>query len=102
MSNMKLREIDHDIDAELAVRLLGWKWLSFMSRPVKSHPEYQTGKEIRCRQLFTPRQLADERWQEYLAAKDARDATGDKPLSYTYCSSNGPEYPPKFHLLVEE
>lgn len=52
--------------------------------------------------VVSPRQLADERWQEYLAAKDARDATGDEPLSYTYCSSNGPEYPPKFHLLVEE
>lgn len=54
---MKLREIEHDINEELAVRFLGWKWVAFMSRPTKSHPEYHSGKEIMCRQLFSPKQL---------------------------------------------
>lgn len=99
---MKLREIEHDIDAELAVRLLGWKWLSFMSRPMASHPEYESGKKIRCRQLFSPKQLCDARWKSFFAKEDARDATGEEPLSYAYCSSNGPAIVPKFHLLVEE
>jgi hypothetical protein len=99
---MKLREVEHDIDAELAVRLLGWKWLSFMSRPVSSHPLYETRQEIRCRELFSPRQLASDTWVAWLKSKDARDATGDEPLSYAYCSSSGPERPPRFHLLIEE
>jgi hypothetical protein len=99
---MKLREIEHDIDAELAVRLLGWKWMSFMSRPVSSHPLYETRQEIRCRQLFSPSQLADPRWSKYLAERDACEATGDEPLSYAYCSSNGPAMVPTFHVFVEE
>jgi len=99
---MKLREVEHDIDAELAVRFLGWKWMSFMSRPVSSHPLYETRQEIRCRELFSPRQLASDTWVAWLKSKDARDATGDEPLSYAYCSSSGPERPPRFHLLIEE
>lgn len=99
---MRLLETTSELNEELAVRLLGWKWLSFMTRPSKSHPEYYIGKNIRCRRLFSPEELNSERWNDVFAERDARDATGDEPLAYAYCSSNGPACPPKFHILVEE
>lgn len=99
---MKLREIGHNCDEEFAVKFLGWKWMSFMTIPIASHPEYGTGKNIRCRRLFSPGELKSKGWQEVFAAKDGREATGEEPLAYAYCSSNGPAMVPVFHLFVEE
>lgn len=99
---MKLREIEHNCDEEFAVKFLGWKWMSFLSRSTKSHELYKTGQEIRCRQLFSARQLANEDWAAWLNSKDACEATGEEPLSYAYCSSNGPAFAPVFLLFVEE
>ena len=95
-----MRIVEHNMAEELAVKLLGWKWLSFVGQPTKDHPRYPD--KIRVRQLFPPRQLDDAQWNAFLYKNEAQPANGSEPLSYAYDSSNGPARLPKFTILVDE
>ena len=75
--------------------------MSFIGKPVKSCPEYP--KDVRVRQLLSSKQLESKTWIDFLAENDDREANGDEPLSYTYCSAGCCAVPlPKFTILVEE
>lgn len=72
---------DWDKNEEIAIKLMGWKWMTFHGIPVKGAPGYP--EECTVKQLFTPEALANPKWQEIFTG----EATGQEPLSYTYCSS---------------
>lgn len=92
--------VKHMLDEELAIRLLGWKWMSFIGTPVKSSPAYPN--LVRVRQLMSPKQLESKSWINYFNRTEGREATGDEPLAYTYCSSWCTAASiPKFTILVE-
>jgi len=96
-----MRIIKHKMAEELAIKLLGWKWVSFIDVPIKGTEGYP--KRCRVRQLLSAKQMKSERWQSFLREREASDATGDEPLSYAYCSSQGSIVAlPRFVLLVEE
>jgi hypothetical protein len=86
-----MKQLTHDLHEELAIRLLGWRWMAFTGIPVKGTASYP--KKCRVRQLFSKEQLA--------TLTDAEEATGDEPLSYAYCSSVGPAIVPRFAIFVE-
>ena len=69
-----------------AVHKLGWRWMAFDGIPIKGTPGYP--QRQRVKQLFSPEQLADREWQDFLNRSSASEADGDEPLSYTYCSSH--------------
>jgi len=81
---------DRELDILIA-EMMGWRWVSFIDIPVRGTPGYP--QECRVRRFFPPETLADEEWKSYLQKHDARDATGDEPLHYAYCSSMGPAFP---------
>jgi hypothetical protein len=97
---MKQLKISHKEREELCIRLLGWKWVSFIGIPHNEHPTYPA--ECRVRQLLSAKQLKNKYWREMLDANDAQPATGEEPLSYRYCSSQGPARVPEFVVLVED
>ena len=95
------RIIKHQMTEELAVRLLGWKWMSFVGIPVKGTEGYPA--KCRVRQLMSAEQLKSKEWQKHFQDHEGADATGDEPLTYTYCSSGRRDVPlPRFTILVEE
>ena len=95
------RIVKHDMAEELAIRLLGWKWMSFVGVPVKGTEGYPN--KCRVRQLMSAAQLNGKEWREYFRDHEGADATGDEPLAYTYCSSGRSDAPlPRFTILVEE
>ena len=97
----KMKILKHDLDEELAIRLLGWKWMSFVSIPVKGTPGYPA--QCRVRQLMSAKQLKMKEWQRALDETEGREATGDEPLAYTYCSSGRSDATvPRFTILVDE
>ena len=94
-----------DLSEEVARQLFGWKWMSWVDTPVKEAPGYPA--KCRIRQFVSPRTIADRRWISFWAERELRDATGDEPLSYRYCSSMGPERCPHYGgaddiLVLEE
>ncbi len=96
-----MKVVAHEMTEELAVRLLGWKWMAFDDIPIKGTPGYPA--ECRVRQLFSAKQLANAKWRKYLEEHNASDATGEEPLSYTYCSSGcNAARLPRFTILVDE
>lgn len=96
---MKLIE-KHDLHEEIAIRVLGWKWMSFVGIPTKSAEGYPAKRRVR--ELFSPKMLKSAEWQKYLAENEGREADMTEPLSYCYCSSQGPVVPPRIYLLVQE
>jgi len=90
----------HDFTERICEEMLGWKWMSFVGTPVRGTDGYPA--KCRVRQFLSPKSLKSAGWQEYLAENDGREATGDEPLAYCYCSSCGPECPPRIILLIEE
>lgn len=94
-----MHPIKHRLDEELAIRLLGWKWISFVGIPVRETPSYP--KKTRVRQLFSKSQLEGKDWEEFARKYEAKEATGEEPLAYSYCSSQGPAMLPKFTILVD-
>ena len=68
-----------------AIETLGYKWMSFDGIPTRGTEGYP--QRQRVRQLMSPEQLASPRWQEFLQQNNGREADGDEPLSYSYCSS---------------
>ncbi len=96
---MKLIE-DHGMDEEIAVRLFGWKWMSYVGIPIRGTEGYP--KECRVRELFSPTQLKMPEWIEHFAKHEGREAEGTEPLAYCYCSSSGWTVPPRIVFLVME
>lgn len=82
------------MDEAVAEELFGWKWLAFTCRPTRSHPEYP--KEMRVRRFYPPVESLGKQWAAYFKEHPHEPATGDEPLSYCYCSSNGPHMVPHF------
>lgn len=96
-----MRVIEHNMAEELAIRLLGWKWVSFVGIPVKGTEGYPN--KCRVRQLMSAAQLKNKEWQAYLQDHQGADATGDEPLAYTYCSSGRNDARlPRFTILVDD
>lgn len=95
------RIVSHQLDEELAIRLLGWKWMSFIGIPVKGTSGYPA--KCRVRQLFSAAQLKAKSWREFFEEWEGCEATGDEPLAYGYCSSQSSCVPlPRFTIMVEE
>lgn len=92
------RILKHDMHEELAIRLLGWKWVSFVGIPVRGTDGYPT--PCRVRQLFSKEQIERETFKTWLRDNQGANASGLEPLSYAYCSSSGPTPLPKFTILV--
>jgi len=90
----------HGIDELILTQVLGWKWMSFIAIPVRGTEGYP--QEMRVRELFSPERLESRDWQKHLANCEGREADGTEPLSYRYCSSVGPESPPRLFILVDE
>lgn len=96
-----MKIVKHKLNEYLAITLLGWKWVSFVGIPVKGTEGYP--KKCRVRQLLSKKQLESESWQDKLSVNEGRDAIGDEPLAYTYCSSQGSDARvPRFTILVDE
>ena len=72
------------IEAWCAEHVMGWRWYSFLSIPVKGTPGYPG--TMRVRQFFSKAQLNNPKWQEFVDRSSVQPATGDEPLSYDYCS----------------
>jgi len=85
-----------DLDYCVAEELFGWKWLAYLGIPVRDTPGYPN--KVLVRQFFSPGIEANKHWLDYFAHKGGgfQPATGDEPLSYRYCSSQGPEMVPYF------
>lgn len=96
---MKLIE-QHGMDEEIAIRVLGWKWMSFVGIPTRGEKDYPAKRRVR--ELFSPKMLKSKQWQEFLEAHEGREADMSEPLSYRYYSSQGPAVPPRIFLLVQE
>lgn len=96
-----MRIIEHNLNEELAIRLLGWQWKSFVGTPIKGTAGYPT--KCRVRQLLSAEQLKSDHWQKFLQENDGADATGREPLAYTYCSNGRRDEPlPRFTILMDD
>jgi hypothetical protein len=93
-----MRIVKHNMTEELAIRLLGWKWVTIIGIPTKDHPQYP--ERIPVRQLLSPDQLKDPIWIGYLDRCDAQLSDGTEPLAYCNGSSSAPL--PKITILVDE
>lgn len=83
------------LDAAIAEKFFGWAWVSFIGRPVRSHPDYP--KEVRVRRFFSRSSRSDDRWTAFIADKKASFFVAeDVPLAYCYCSSCGPQLVPHY------
>lgn len=87
-----------ELDAAVA-EMMGWRWLSFVGRPVRSTPSYP--KECRVRQEFPPESQLSQRWLDYLAELKAAPSVGDEPLAYCYESSMGPHQKPPWTTDID-
>lgn len=82
-----------DLDHAIAEEFFCWSWVSFISIPMRSHPDYP--EMIRVRQ-FVLADLAGDRWKQFFEENDGALADGSEPLAYCYCSSVGPAFVPHF------
>lgn len=96
---MKVIE-DHNLHDQILTQVLGWKWMSYIGKPCRGTEGYP--EDCRVRQLMSPRQLESQKWKDYFAGCEGREADGTEPLSYRYCSSVGPAMPPRILILVDE
>ncbi len=81
-------------DEFIAQHVFGWKWISYIGTPIRGTEGYPC--KCRVRQFFSPKTLENKDWIEYFAEAKAQPATGDEPLSYSYCSSAAPEMVPPY------
>jgi hypothetical protein len=87
----------NELDEEVAKKIFGWRWMSWVGIPVKGTPGYPA--RCRIRQFMSPDTMRNQRWLDFWNRSDVgevREATGDEPLSYCYCSSQGCEIPPDY------
>lgn len=98
---MKLKPIqDEEIATAIIIKMLGWKWMSFIGIPTRDTEGYP--EKRRVRELFSPKQLKSKQWIDYLSQNEGREADGTEPLSYSYCSSAGPAMPPRLFVLIDD
>lgn len=83
-----------ELDHAVAEEFFGWKWIAVTDIPVRRTPGYPN--RMRVRRFVPPDVFTNKRWKDYLAEAEVGDATGDEPLDYCYCSSNGPHMVPHF------
>ena len=96
---MKIIE-KHNLHEQVLTQVLGWKWVSYIGVPVRGTAGYPA--KCRVRSLMSPKTLKTENWIEYLKTHEGADADMTEPLEYSYCSSMGPEIPPRIMILVDE
>jgi hypothetical protein len=83
------------LDCLVAQELFGWKWLAYQGTPVKGTPGYPKHQTIR--RFFPPDIMQQEAWHKHFQKLGGvSDASGNEPLDYSYCSSNGPHDVPHF------
>lgn len=82
------------LDAAIAEKFFGWKWMAFVDTPTKAHPEYP--RDVRVRRFFSSESLSGTSWIKFFGDRGGEQATGDEPLAYCYCSSGGPQRVPHF------
>ena len=87
------------LDEAIAEEFFGWRWLAYSGRPMRGHPDYH--KEIRVRRFYPPLESIKSKsvrkqWEDYFARVPHEQASGEEPLCYSYCSSNGPHRVPHF------
>ena len=88
------------LDEAIAEEFFGWRWLAANGIPVRGTEGYPN--KVMCRRFFPPDdKLASSasgkrQWAEYFEETPHVPATGDEPLDYCYCSSNGPHRVPHF------
>ena len=58
---------NHGLDDIVLTQVLGWKWMSFISVPVRGTEGYPN--ECRVRQLFPPEQLESQEWIAFFRKK---------------------------------
>lgn len=80
-----------DLDFVIACELFGWKWMAYHGIPIKGTAGYPA--KCRVRQCFPKESQENTDWQQYLATWEGAPATGEEPLAYAYCSSQGPAMP---------
>lgn len=85
----------------IAVSDHGWKWMAWHGISVKGTPNYPEKQMVRC--LMSPKRRKHMRtsaeWKRHWQKNGDtfREAIGDEPLEYGYCSSQGgPEVVPDF------
>lgn len=83
-----------NLDEAVAEEFFGWKWMAYRGIPVRGTPGYP--QECIVRQFLSVDAVKNPRWQEFLKENDGRETTGDEPLAYCYCSSQGPAIVPHF------
>lgn len=94
-----MRIVEHNMTEELAVKLLGWKWITTIDVPTKDHPQYPEMMPVR--RLMSPKQMADPSWINHFHKCNAQPSDGTEPLSYCHDSSGG--WPlPKITILVDD
>lgn len=84
-----------ELDRQVAEKVFGWKWLSWIGIPVHSAPNYPV--QCRIRSFVSPETRANSDWIWFWEGRDVRAATGNEPLAYRYCSSQPGELPPCYH-----
>jgi hypothetical protein len=92
-----MRVIEHDMTEELCIRLLGWKWMSFVGIPTRDTECYPN--KCRVRQFFSPTQLKDKHWNEFLSENEGHKAIGTEPMHAAYRTF---ARPPRFIILVDD
>ena len=99
MTMMKIKAADMwqttHLDHAIAEEFFGWQWWSYVGRPTRGHPEYNS-ETLRVREFFPPEAFKGKQWKEFFDKYDGRKADGNEPLSYRYCSSVGPAMVPHF------
>jgi hypothetical protein len=86
-----------NLELRIAESLFGWRWLSYVGRPIRSTPDYP--REQRVRRFFPPEAVLHKSWLKWFVENPTEPATGNEPLDYCYCSSNGPHMPTDFGSL---
>lgn len=77
-----------NLDYAVAEEFFGWRWLTFFGRPERGTPGYPA--ECQVRRFFPPEKELHKSWLNWFKENPTAPATGDEPLDYSYCSSNGP------------
>lgn len=82
------------LSEQIAEAFFGWKWMAYVGTPTRDTDGYP--EKQRVRQFFSPQALQSDAWKDFLAKNEAAPATGKEPLSYRYCSSQGPAFVPQY------
>jgi len=80
-----------------AIEFLGWKWMTWLGMPTKSHPLYRDEHTrtvgIPVRTFMSPGMLKHPQWIQFFAKNESHESDMTEPLAYCYCSSGGHAWP---------